>query len=266
MNLGVFNRYPLLGSPLLAVLLLWAGGCVAVARPDAVAIPRLPENSTYLLHMPGVSGVTLLDIGWLDQLRGVGATDSWEIYEWVGGRSILQALREIDQNRRIARDIAGHLVAFHRVNPHVRIVLVSESAGTAIAVWTLEKLPPDVHVESALLVAPDISPRYDLSAALSHVNHHLFYTTSPLDFGTLGVWSCVLGNMDGVKDCGAGFVGFRAPAGADAAGYQRLIRIPWQLTDILTGNVGNHTGGLSPLFARNVLGPILIQDAESTAP
>lgn len=250
---------------LLVMIIFLASGCRTTSNPSLAHVPRLPENSTYLLHLPGVSGVTLLDTSWLNQLQCVGATDRWEIYEWVGNRGLFQSLFEIDENHRIAGKIASYLTAVHRANPHVRLVLASESAGTAMAVWTLEQLPPDVQVESAVLVAPDISPRYDLSAAMMHVKHHLFYTTSVFDFGTLGFWSKFLGNMDGVKSVGAGWFGFRAPAGADAAGYQRVVRIRWKIPDILTGYIGNHSGGLSFLYGRFVLGPVLVKDAAATS-
>jgi hypothetical protein len=250
---------------LLLPMLFIAAGCVTVPKPTVANVPHLPENSTYLLHIPGVSGVTLLDTSWLNQLQGVGATDHWEIYEWVGDRKILQAVREVDENHRIAGEIADYLTAVHRANPRTHLVLASESAGTALAVWTLEQLPPDVHVRSALLVAPDLSPGYDLSAAMAHVDHHLFYTTTPLDFGTLGFWSRIVGNMDGVKNVGAGWVGFRAPAGADAVGYRRVVRIRWQIPEIFTGYLGNHSGGLAALYGRFVLGPVLVKDAETTS-
>jgi hypothetical protein len=251
------------GLLVMTSLLALAGGCVTVPKPSAINVPHVPENSTYLVHISGVSGVTIFDVWWLNQLKCAGATDRWEVYEWVGDRGIFQALREIDENHRIAGDVANYLTALHHANPRARIILSSESAGTAIAVWALEKLPPDVRVETVLLVAPDISPGYDLSPALAHVDRHLFYTTSVFDFGTLGVWSTILGNMDGVKSAGAGFVGFHPPAGADAAAYQRIVRVPWKLTDIFTAHFGNHSGPMAMLYARNVLGPILVDDAKS---
>ena len=64
-------------------------------------------------------------------------------------------------------------------------------------------------MDSVMLLQPDISPGYDLSAAMAHVDRHLFYTTSILDFGTLGFWTRILGTMDGVSRR-AGFAGFRA--------------------------------------------------------
>jgi len=249
--------------PLLVTLLALAGGCVTVPKPDPAQPPHLADNSAYIVHVSGVSGPTIFDLWWLDGLRAAGATDDWTIYDWIGDRGMFHSLDAIDENHRIADDIAAYITALRRANPHARIIMSSESGGTAMIIWTLEKLPPDVHVDSVMLLQPDISPGYDLSAAMAHVDRHLFYTTSILDFGTLGFWTHILGTMDGVKSAGAGFVGFRPPAGADAAAYHHVVRIRWNLLDLFFIHPGSHSTALSPLYARFVLGPKLAEDTKN---
>ena len=241
-------------------LMCFAGGCLSVPKPEPASAPHLADNSIYLLHVSGVSGVTVFDAWFAEALKEAGAADDSGVFEWVGDRGILSAIRDIDGNRRIAGDIAKFVTALRRANPHARIALSSESAGAAMVIWALERLPSDVQVDSVMIAQPDVSPGYDLSAAMAHVNHHLFYTTSIFDFGTLGVWTRVLGTVDRVKGPGAGFVGFRAPAGADAAAYQRIVRVPWNPLAILFLHPGSHSTAISPPYARCVLGPMLAAD------
>jgi len=246
--------------PTMLLLCSWGTGCISVPAPKPQDAHVLKPGSTYLFHLSGISGMTIFDQWWLHAIEDSGAADHVEVYDWAGSGNWIEVLHAVEQNRKAALKIAEFVTAVRRLNPEVRIIMSSESGGTAVAVWTLEALPADAKVDEVLLVAPAVSPGYDLSRALGHVDGIVRYTTTPLDIGTLGLWTNVLGNMDGVKSSGAGLVGFRKPAGADPQAYRRLVRVSYNPAWMIWGNFGSHTGAMSSTFARYVLGPMLIED------
>jgi hypothetical protein len=221
---------------------------------------QLPPGSTYLLHLPGVAGVTCFDQWWLDALRDAKAVDSADFYDWTGHHDWLDVLHAVQRNHASAAQIASFIAAMHRANPACHILMSSESGGTGVAVWALEALPPDVIVDEVVLIAPSMSPRYDLSAALRHVRGRMYYFTSPADDLTNGLGTSFFGTIDGKRCLGAGLVGFYAPNCSDAREYGKLVRMPYDLRWMVWGNFGLHTGGMSAPFARNVLAPMLIRD------
>jgi hypothetical protein len=228
--------------------LLCAGGCIAVPVSQPWAPHKLPPGATYLLHVPGISGNLVVDAWLVDGLHDGGAADVTEVFDWVGPGNVIQVLQAVDHNREAARKMAPFLAEVRRLNPDSKITLCSESGGVAVALWLLEALPPDVAVDDFLMV----SPGYDLSRALAHVRHRAYYTTTPLDVDTLGLFTLLFGNGDGPRTIGAGWLGFDAPEK-----YRNLIRVPYQPHWILWGNFGTHTGPMSYLFAKNVLAPML---------
>ncbi len=235
--------------------LLCAGGCIAVPLTQPRAPYKLPAGSTYLLHVPGISGMLVVD-GWLvDGLHDGGAADLTEVFDWVGPGNIIQVLRDVDRNRQAARRMAPSLAEWRRLNPDSKIILCSESGGVAVALWLLESLPPGVAVDDFLMVSPAVSRDYDLTAALSHVKHRAYYTTTPIDVDTLGLFTLIFGNGDGPRGIGAGWLGFEQTHPND-----KLLRVPFQPQWIIYGNFGTHTGPMSYVFARNVLAPMLKAD------
>ena len=62
----------------------------------------------------------------------------------------------------------------------------------------------------AVLLAPALSPEYDLTAALRAVSREMVVFWSPLDIFMLGMGTKVFGTADRVRTAGAGLVGFRA--------------------------------------------------------
>ena len=87
-------------------------------------------------------------------------------------------------------------------------------------------------VERVVLLAPALSPGYDLTAALRAVRREIVVFWSPLDLIVLGAGTRLFGTIDRVKTIGAGLVGFRVPAvnAADPARsreYGKLRQVRW---------------------------------------
>jgi len=165
------------------------------------------------------------------------------------------------RNRRMARDLADVLATYRAARPGRPITLIGHSGGGALAAWTLEALPEDAPVDRALLLAPALSPRYNLARALARVRHRVTVTYSWGDFLLMGLGTTVFGTIDRHFGPSAGFVGFRLPTGlrpAQRRAYAKVRQMPWRPGMILDGHFGEHLGWSSIRFARRVLAPIVL--------
>jgi hypothetical protein len=257
------NRARTLSALALAVL-IWSAGCVSTPTPQ---VPNsFPSGTTYLLHLPGVSGTTIFDQWWLSALEDAGAAARVDIYDWTEkDRSMVAVLQSYRENHVTAGKIARFIEETRSRNPGIRIILSSESGGTGVAVWTLEALPRDVVVDEVLLISPVISPGYDLTDALRHVTGKMYYSSSPIDVPTNVGDTLLFGTIDGKRTVGAGLVGFQQPRSADPAEYRKLVQLRYNPLWMVWGNFGFHTGGMSAPFARYVLGPMLVRDEQAIA-
>jgi hypothetical protein len=160
-----------------------------------------------------------------------------------------------------ARIVADEVVAFRARtgNGAASVSLVGKSGGTGVIVKALELLPDDV-VDTAVLIAPALSPRYDLTRALRAVRGEMVAFWSPLDVIVLGAGTRVFGTVDRVKSVAAGLVGFQPPAtlsDAQRALYAKLRQVRWRPAMARTGNLGGHVGPDCPAFLRKYVVPLL---------
>jgi len=245
---------------LLAILaIVWAGGgCVGVPAGPAM---RPARNSTFLIHMPGVAGDTIFDHWWLLALKEGGAAGRVELFDWTCRDPWIDALQAYGRNHDQARRVADKIAAHVRAAPRAGAIVTAESGGAGIAVWALEDLPGGVMVDDVVLIAPALSPAYDLSAALRHVRHRVYYFSSPGDWFILGWGTRVYGTIDGQHTDAAGLVGFHPPVTADPAQYRKLVEVKYDPGWWRYGNFGSHAGGMSSTFAREVLAPLLRRDS-----
>jgi hypothetical protein len=117
-------------------------------------------------------------------------------------------------------------------------------------------------VERAVLLAPALSPRYDLTAALRAVRRDVVVFWSPLDVIVLGFGTRLFGTVDRVRTVSAGLVGFQIPASLahDARQnreYRKLRQIRWHPRMATTGNFGGHLGPDCPFFLKKYVVPLL---------
>ena len=264
-------------AQLLLVLAIGSAGCHAVPAAGPVAHPpsTVPARTSVravatrpttpsiqrpplLLHLPGIGGERTIDQSMVRGLVEGGFTGNVQIYDWTEGDSGIPALRATARNRRQAGVIAAALVARHAADPTARIYLTSHSGGAGLAVWALEDLPPDVRIQDLLLMSPALSPSYDLSRALSHVNGKAYVFFSTGDELILGYGTRMFGTIDGVQCDAAGRVGFVRPESADAAEYRKLVQVPYEPAWVRYHDYGDHIGGMNRSFARQVLAPLLL--------
>ncbi|HEV7301490.1 MAG TPA: alpha/beta fold hydrolase [Tepidisphaeraceae bacterium] len=231
-------------------------------QPQAQAAPAVP----YVLHLPGIGGRRGLDRAMVRGLQFGGFTEH-DTYDWTENDPGLNALLAIKRNRQQARHVAQLITDIAARNPRRQINLVAHSGGTGIAVWALESLPPEVKVHNLVLLSSALSPDYDLSEALRHVEHKAYAFTSMNDTLVLGVGTKMFGTIDGKKVEAGGRVGFVVPPTADAEQYEKFVQFPYDPAFLKYGNLGDHIGPMRMTFAEDVLAPLLLRDvAPPTSP
>ena len=290
---GYDGRMVLPRISLVLTLLLLPAPALADAPPRAevtwVAAAAAREGPAarpaFLLHFPGIGGTRGIDRTLVAGLFDGGVATRAAIFDWTEGQDGLDALAALDRNKIEAQAAADLIVRQRRRQPGVPIIVTSHSGGAGPAVWALEDLPPGVTVDALVLLAPALSPGYDLSPALKHVSGRAYAVTSPLDKLVLGTGTEVFGTIDRVNTAAAGDVGFLRPEPdgtavarpstrpmglakdaplptrvvqfADPVQYDKLTDVPYRPAWRRVGNNGTHLGPMMPVFVRRVLAPMV---------
>jgi hypothetical protein len=189
-------------------------------------------------------------------------THSVELFSWGHGLGRwLADLTDVANRDFQAQRLAESIRRYKTEQPSNPIYLVAKSGGSGVVVKALELLD-DLQVERVVVLAPALSPDYDLSNALRAVHREMVVFWSPFDVFILGVGTRLFGTTDRIKTASAGLVGFRKPAGAipgDFKGqqYDKLRQIRWQPRMATSGYLGGHFGPDNPLFLRRYVVPLL---------
>jgi hypothetical protein len=208
-----------------------------------------------VLVADGVGGLDLCGTALRYVLAAEGLPYAVRVLPWGHGLGRWYA----DLTRVANRDAKAALVAdavrrFKSTRPDGPAFLVAKSGGSGVVVKALEQLEED-SVERAILLAPALSPGYDLAAALRAVRREAVAFWSPLDVIVLGAGTRLFGTADRVRTVAAGMVGFRPPLGQ--TGYAKLRQVRWDVRMASSGYLGGHVGTDSPIFLRRYVVPLL---------
>ena len=190
------GRLWILGITWLGMAALAYGG--AATRPAAEEI--LPEGivtkGPLLLHLPGIAGPRWCDHQMIDGLRDGGVDVHCVIYDWTDHDRGINALQAYQRNHREAKKIADMIAAHAAADPDSPIDLTAHSGGCAGGVGVGATAGRREGADGAVARA-GISPGYDLSAALRHVEGKAFVFNSTLDVVVLYTGTRLFGTMDG---------------------------------------------------------------------
>lgn len=162
-------------------------------------------------------------------------------------------------SRRQGRRLAELILCSRQEAPERPIYLIAHSAGCGVALVAAEVLPPDT-LERIVLLAPAVSSKHDLRAALRSSCQGVDVFISSHDWCCLGIATSLMGTADHRWLAGAaGRVGFQ-PIHAcpeDEALYAKLRQYPWEPGLSCTGHKGGHYGSYQPGFLRAFVLPLL---------
>lgn len=208
-----------------------------------------------VIVLPGIDGRARHNEAVCRVLRKHGVGMAVELYDWTTPLGALFNQCAQSTNRGAARRLAERIVAYLRRYPGRPVFLIGHSGGTAIAAWAAEAIPRGRRIAGIIMLAPSLSPGYDLSAALAHTDRGIVSFHSHLDAALLGAGTTLVGTMDGLHVEAAGKVAFRKPAQAEPArDYRKLVQVAWESGMAESGHDGGHFGPTTPRFvARYVL-------------
>ena len=166
--------------------------------------------------------------------------------------------------RQKASEVAQMIRKAKSRYPDSPITLMGLSAGTAVAVFTLEALPIDCQVDNVVLLGASIGDDYDLTSALQRVAGRMYVFSSDHD-AILNFAVPVAGTAD--RESGtvpsAGLHGFVVPPAASPQTrrlYSKVTNIAWRTAFERDGDWGGHTDTTYPRFVRDYVAPLVIQE------
>lgn len=277
---GMLECLPMRWCLILCLLLVVAGcdpGTGAPQTATAVAVAPMPATvptpsvtlppppppvvaavKPFVLHLPGVSGTSNIDLSLREGLKAGGFDGPFEIYDWTCRDPGIPALHNRARNEEQAALVAEMLTKQYRAHPEQPIFLTCHSGGSGPAAWALERLPADVRVACFVMLAPALSPTYDLSKALSRVSGTAYCFNSENDDMVLGTGTKMFGTIDGVRCDAAGRIGFQRPDAADAAQYAKLVTKPYEAGWMRFGHIGGHVGCMGASFVEAIVAPVML--------
>lgn len=238
------------------------------AAPVPLSEPDLEAGGGLVVVADGIGGLDLLATSLVRVAPEVGLPHAVCVHRWGHGFARWHAdLTDVPHHRRMSGALVEQVETFRDRYPDAPVYLVGKSGGTGIVTWALEQLPEGA-VERAVLLAPALSPRYDLSRALRAVGRDLTVFHSPLDLVLLGAGTGLFKTIDRVRSVGAGLVGFRPPIGADdetlALYGEKLRQVRWAPSMARVGYLGGHLGVDTPSFLRAYVAPLLASGGRET--
>ncbi len=234
------------------------GGC-APARQ--ITLTRLDRGYTIIL--PGIEGTSFLNASVANGLVDGGWPGAVEVFDWTAGSVLLFPvnLMALERNKEMGARIAEKITAYQIKYPGRPVHIIGHSGGGGVAVLALEALPAERQITSAILLAPAISPDYDLRRALRHTEYGIWNFYSRHDVGFLKAGTTVMGTIDGRHTSAAGAVGFQMPWGLDDedrrlyAAKLRQQAYSRKMAD--SGHTGGHVGWANRQFVAEWLCPIM---------
>lgn len=155
--------------------------------------------------------------------------------------------------------LAAAICELRQSQPACRICVLGYCAGCGVALAAAEQLPPDM-IDEVVLLAPSVSPCYDLRPALRAVRCRLTAFCSRRDFVVLGMVMHCVGTTDRCYKAAAGCVGFCPVfdgSPADAL-YQKLQQRDWHIGDCTLTHFGGHFGYTRQRFIENCVVPAIL--------
>jgi hypothetical protein len=185
------------------------------------------------------------------------------MYSWETGMGVVADQTASNEYKRgKAEKLARKIDEYREKYPEAPITLIGLSAGTAIAVFTLEALPPDLMVENVILLSGSLSATYDLTKALQHVRGKVYITTSHKD-AVLGGLLPMTGTAD--RQSGTtqtiGVDGAMLPASATSETRSlyasKVVVAPWKEEYAKYGDRGGHTDTVASAFVARYVAPLV---------
>ncbi len=240
--------------PVLVILLLVDTGCNT--RPY---VTQERWNRGLVVILPGIEGPSVHNANIRRGLYDGGLPYALEIYNWHGGKFGPYYAFDEPEARIRAGELAAHIRRYRREYPQRPVFVVGHSGGGAITVFTAEEFAADVPLDGVMMLAPALSPYYDLTRAVAGAGGHIVNCCAPNDYFLKSLTSAGR-NFDGEKGDTAGQEGFKLPEDASVEtreAFTRLVQIHWSRDMRQESNRGGHNGWTNPSWIAATIVPII---------
>ena len=188
----------------------------------------------------GVGGLDLCGMSLRYVMAAEGLPYAIHVFPWGHGFGRWFSDLASVTNRDLKAGLLADLVRqFQARQPGDPVFLVAKSGGCGVLVKALERLE-ERSVHRAILLAPALSPDYDLTAALRAVASEMVVFWSPLDVIILGAGTRVFGTADRVRTFSAGMVGLPSARGRDRGRGRPPPR--WPVRQAAADSMGSANG------------------------
>jgi hypothetical protein len=229
--------------------------CVLLAAGCATPVVALGRSNVVFV-VPGVGGDGAAYAQVVHSLQTHGSGDCLCVSDWGSSWPVfLISVSSAGWHRDAELHLTQRITQWRRDHPGSRIVLIAHSAGAGVALGAVARLEADIVVGPVILLAPDLSPGFDLRPALRHADViHVFF--SPKDDFFQGIGPEIVGTYDRVHCDAAGRWGFKL-ANLDAGEKARVIQHEYRDDWRRLGNDGGHYDWLAEPFVAEVIQPII---------
>jgi len=225
----------------------WCRSIKSLQSPE-----RMNRGCVFIL--PGIQGKSPMEFSVARGLVDGDVPLGIEVFDWTTRLwpLFLFHLRAGFWQRWMAKRLAAKITDYQRRYPNRPVILIGHSGGGAVSLRTAEHLPQENRLAGVILLAPAISPFYDVRPALQSTAE-VWNFFSPLDALFLGVGTLAAGTCDGWHLFSAGASGFlgrsKARPGLHQAGYRPEMLTAW--------NGGGHFGCVNRVFVGSHIAPLV---------
>jgi hypothetical protein len=248
------NLIPLFAGilePLVALCTLLVRPFLSRRWPARSDSPRRRRRGLTLI-LGGIEGPSHYAIQMARGLLKAGYRGSVELFPWNRGIPFLCWFRNLTDRRHHeeqADRLVRRILEYRQQHPAVPVCILAQSGGCWITVRALERLPAGVRVWAAVLLAPSISPAYDITTASAKCENGLVSIGGPGDLFFLALATTILGTSDRVHTPAAGWIGwhhYHVPG---------FTEVRWHPSWLRYGYLGNHTTISAVRFIQHVVAP-----------
>jgi pimeloyl-ACP methyl ester carboxylesterase len=205
------------------------------------------------LVLGGIEGPSLAQHAMAAGLLRGGWRGAVRIQRWNAGVPLVRCalnLMSTTRHETASDALVSHAIAYRQKHAGTPVVIIAVSGGCWVAVRALEKLGPERAVAGVVLLAPAISPGYDLRAAVAATRGGILTVRSPYDVVLLGLGTTLMGTSDRRFGWSAGNRGF-------VTVHERLHERVWRPADLRLGYLGSHCTSIAPEFLAREVTPWL---------
>lgn len=251
-----FSRAGFHGALHFYVMLLISGALPGCVLPDRMHTAARYDAGLVLI-LPGIEGSSIWNLNLAAGLDEGAVPHALEIFDWTRPGLSLVNLSDEALHRGQALRLAERITDYRRNHAAQPVILLAHSGGALVALLALEDLPEKESVDSVILLAPAVSPSYDLTPALRRVRLAIYNFYSERDWQMLGAGTSLFGTADRVFGHSAGMEGFRHPVGVPELTHRlydlKLKQVAWTPQIARYGADGSHVGWTTVKFAREYL-------------